>query len=161
MTRRTLRAPSLSLDDWRMLARLEGEPLPRGQALGDSLGMSASAAWALIRRARRAGVLGLTASVKLQSDVCQCITYVRVSAVKLELLDALEHRIAADPAVMVAARVTGPFDYRLFSRHLDHRVANDWSRCLETLPGVVRVLTRICDRVTERPRLAAVILGSD
>jgi DNA-binding Lrp family transcriptional regulator len=145
----------------RRLAALEGKPLPRGRALADTLGMQPSAAWGFVRRMRRAGVLHLVSPVRLRSEVCDCITDVQVDTSNPAALDLFESRIAADPSVLVAARVTGNCDYRLFSRHRDYRSANDWSRSLEADPGVTRVRTRLCDVILDRSGVATAILGSD
>ena len=161
MTRRGDDPADLTADELRALARLEGKPLPRGQDLADALRMRPSAAWDFIRRVRRSGVLRLVSPVKLPPEACECITYLRVDAVRPDDLAALEHLIAADPLVMVAAAITGRYDYRLFSRHADYRSANAWSRSLEASPGVAQVVTRICETVIERPRVAAAFLGSD
>lgn len=143
------------------MARLEGKPLPRARALAEALDMRPSAAWDFIRRMRRSGVLRLVSPVKLPPDACECITYLRVDAVRPDDLAALERRISADPLVMAAAAITGRYDYRLFSRHADYRSANAWSRDLEASLGVAQVVTRICETVIERPGMAAAILGSD
>lgn len=161
MTRRGDDPADLSAAELRALARLEGKPLPRGQDLAEALQMRPSAAWDFIRRMRKSGALRLVSPVKLPPDACECITYLRVDQVRPDDLAALERRMAADPTVMVAARITGRYDYRLFSRHSDYRSANVWSRSLETCPGVAQVVTRICETVVERPCVAAAILGSD
>ena len=161
MTRRGDNPADLSADELRALARLEGNPLPRGQALADALQMRPSAAWDFVRRLRRSGALRLVSPVKLPLGACECITYLRIDAVRPDDLSELERRIADDPLVMTAAAITGRYDYRLFSRHSDYRSANAWSRALEVAPGVAQVVTRICERVLERPCVAAAILGSD
>lgn len=161
MTRRGDDPADLSAEELRALARLEGKPLPRGQDLADALGMRPSAAWDFIRRLRKSGALRLVSPVKLPPQTCECITYLRVDHAVVDDLVALERRIADDPLVMVAARITGRYDYRLFSRHPDYRAANAWSRGLESSPGVAQVVTRICETVIERPGMAAAILVSD
>jgi DNA-binding Lrp family transcriptional regulator len=160
MIRRGDGPDGLSENDLRVLARLEGKPLPRGQALAEALDMRPSAAWDFIRRMRRSGALRLVSPVQAPPDACECISYLRVHAVRADEISALERRMADDPLVMDAAMITGWYDYRLFSRHSDYRSANAWSRSLETAPGVAQVATRMCERVIERPGVVAAILGS-
>jgi DNA-binding Lrp family transcriptional regulator len=160
MTRRPAEV-HVSMDELRLLARLEGRPLPRGDDLAQVLGLKPAAAWKFVRRMRRAGVLRLVSPVRLRPDTCECITDVQVDATRPADLDALESRFSADLTVMCAARVTGVYDYRLISRHHDYKSANAWSRELEMQPGVMRLRTRMCETVRESWRLAAAILGSD
>ena len=149
------------MDELRVLTRLEGKPLPRGRDLAAILEMGPSAAWSFVRRLRRAGVLKLVSPVRPPRNACDCVTYLRVDAVRPEDLITLERRIADDPRVMDAALITGCYDYRLFSRHADYRAASAWSRSLEESRGVTKVMTRICRTFVERPGVAAAILGSD
>ena len=161
MTRRGDDPADLTADELRALARLEGKPLPRGQELADALRLRPSAAWDFVRRLRKSGALRLVSPVRLPPGACECITYLRVDAVRPDALVALERQIVDDPLVTTAARITGRYDYRLFSRHADYRDAHAWSRALEVSPGVAQVVTRICETVIERPCMAAAILGSD
>jgi DNA-binding Lrp family transcriptional regulator len=142
------------------LAKLEGKPLPRGRALAEALDMRPSAAWDFVRRMRRSGALRLVSPIKAPPEACECISYLRIHAVRPDEIAALERRIAADPQVTVAAMITGSYDYRLFSRHSDYRSAHAWSRALAAAPGVAHIATRICERVIERPCVAAALLGS-
>jgi len=160
MTRRTVGSAAVTLDDLRVLARLEGRPLPRGQALADALGVSPATAWNHVRRLRRIGALTFVSLVKLRPDACECITYLQLDAAGPGDLDALDRRLAADPVIMLASRVTGEFDYRIHSLHADCWSANDWSRSLEAAPRVSRISTRFSTTVFERPSYAAAILGT-
>ncbi len=144
-----------------MLARLEGRTLPRGQALADLLEVSHSSAWRTVRRLKRAGALGSVATVRLRPGTCECVTYLKMDWTQTAAMPAMENRIADDPAVVTAARVTGGYDYRLQSVHEDYRCANAWSRDLEAQPHITRVLTRFCRTIFDRPRYAAAILGSE
>jgi DNA-binding Lrp family transcriptional regulator len=160
MSRRTTKTAAATLDDLRALARLEGRPLPRGQALADALGVSPSAAWKYVRRLKRLGALAFVSSVQRPPGICECITYVQVRGTRPGELALLDARLAADPLIIHASRVAGDFDYRLRSLHRNYRSANDWSRSLEADPNVSRISTRFSTTVFERPHYAAAILGT-
>lgn len=149
-----------TLDDLRILARLEGKPLPRGQALADALGVSLVAAWGHIRRLKRLGALGLVSPVRLRPETCECITYLKIQGTRAGDLPSLDARLAADPMVTLASRIAGSFDYRLHSVHEDYRSANDWARSLESHPAVARISTRYCQTLFDTRHYAAAILGS-
>lgn len=134
--------------------------MPRGRALADALGVSPSTAWDLIRRLKRSGALTEITTVSLRPQICECVTYLKVQGLKAGALEALDRRIIADPAVILAARIAGDFDYRLQSLHSDYRSANDWSRAFEADPAVFQITTRICSTVIKRPHYAAAILGA-
>jgi DNA-binding Lrp family transcriptional regulator len=154
------REVGLSLDDLRLLASIEGQPLPRGRALAEALGVSAPVAWGHIRRLKRLGALSLCLSVKPPPGSCECITYLQIDGAHFADLKSLDDRIAADPVVIQASRVTGKFDYRLHSVHSDYFSANDWSRNLESDPAVALISTRFSRTVFDRKRYAAAMLGS-
>lgn len=160
MKRDAKRPPGLSLDELRMLARLEGRPLPRGPELADVLGVSPSAAWRRVHDLKRLGALSFVSPIKLPSGTCECVTYVKINGAHLGGLDLLDEWIATDPATIAAARVTGAYDYRLSSAHRDLRSASDWSRGLEARPEVAEVMTRFCDILFDRHAYAAAILGT-
>jgi hypothetical protein len=160
MSRRTTKSDTATLDDLRLLARLEGKPLPRGQALADALGVSPTAAWKYIRRLKRLGALAFVSSVQLGPETCECITYLQVSGTRPGELAALDGRLAADPSIIQASRVAGDFDYRLYSLHRTYGSANAWSRSLEADPSVSRISTRFSTTLFERPNYAAAILGT-
>lgn len=143
----------------RMLAKLEGKTLPRGQALADALGISPSAAWDLIRDLRKRGVLGLVSVVSDHRPLCECVTYLKVDWTQNKDLREFDDWLARDPEIFVAARIAGNYDYRLRSGHRDFRRANDWSRSLEADPRISKVWTRFCTTVFDRPNYAAAILG--
>jgi DNA-binding Lrp family transcriptional regulator len=161
MSQRAAGPAGLSLDDLRILAKLEGKPLPRGQALAAALGASPSVAWRRVRNLRRLGALSLVSPVGLRPGMCECVTYLKVDWVHGNSLDPLDSWIANDPAILTAARVTGRYDYRLSSRHQDIGSADDWSRGLLSRPKVAEVLTQFCSTVFNRPTFAAAILGTD
>lgn len=151
----------LSLDDLRFLAKLEGKPLPRGQALVDLLGVSPSAAYRRIRGLRRRGALAFGALVKPSAEACECVTYLKVDWAEAGSGQALERLIARDPEIVTASRITGSYDYRLVSRHRDLRSANDWGRRISAHPVVSNRVTRFCTTVFETSNYAAALLGSD
>jgi DNA-binding Lrp family transcriptional regulator len=160
MRRPADRPVDLSLDELRVLARLEGKPLPRGPDLADVLGLSPNAAWRRIRDLRRRGVLAFVSPVRLPEGMCECVTYLKINGAHVGSLDRLDEWIAADPATTAAATVTGVYDYRLVSMHRDLRSANDWSRRLEARPEVAEVRTSFCSILFERHAYAAAILGT-
>lgn len=161
MTRRAIKPAEVSSDDLQALVKLEGRTLPRGQALADLLEVSHSSAWRTVRRLKRAGALGSVAAVRLRPETCECVTYLRMDWTHTAGVPGIEDRIAHDPAIVAAARVTGGYDYRLQSVHADYRLANAWSRELQAHPHVARILTKFCRTIFDRPRYAAAILGSD
>lgn len=156
----TGRRAELSLDDLRFLAKLEGRPLPRGQALVDLVGLSSSAAYRRIRELKRRGALAFAASVR-PSKACECVTYLKVDWAKAGTGRLLEDAIARDPAIVSASRITGSHDYRLVTRHPDFRNAEDWGRRMSAHPMVSNRLTRFCSTVFETSNYAAAILGPD
>ena len=160
MRRPAKRPAGLSLDELRVLAKLEGRPLPRGPGLAEALGLSPNAAWRRVRDLKRLGAMAFVSPVRLPPGTCACVTYLKINGAHTGSLDLLDEWIAADPATTAAARVTGTYDYRLNSAHRDLRSANDWSRSLEARPEVAEVRTRFCDILFERHAYAAAILGT-
>lgn len=144
-----------------MLAKLEGRPLPRGQALADLLGVSPTTAWRLVRRLRRQGALRFVSTARLRPGICQCITYLKVDWAGLRSLDSLDDQLARDPAIMTADRITGGCDYRLLSRHADYQTADAWTRDIASHPSVARAETRLCASLWDRPHYAAARLAAD
>jgi len=161
MKRRAPTPGGLSPEDLRIVAKLEARPLLRGQALATALGMGPSLAWRRVRELRRRGVLNSATSITLRRDICECVTLLKVDWVDPGGLELLDSWIADDQAILTAARVTGPYDYRLRSRHLDIRSASDWSRSLLSRPKVAEVLTQFCTTLFDRPNFAAAILGTE
>jgi len=151
----------LSPDDLRIVAKLEGKPLPRGGALAEVLELSPAAASRLVRGLRRRGALGSVSLVGLAPGVCECLTYIKIDWLQGGAPQLLDDWIAKDPAIVDGARVTGNFDYRLMSRHRSFRAANDWSQGLMSRPKVSDVLTHFCTTKFDRPNYAAAILGTD
>lgn len=152
---------ALSTDELRMLAKLEGRPLPRGQVLADLLGVSPTTAWRLVRRLRRQGALRFVSTARLRPRTCQCITYLKVDWAGLRSLESLDDKLRRDPAIMTADRITGGCDYRLLSRHADYQSANAWTRDIESHPSVARAETRFCASMWDRPHYAAARLAAD
>jgi hypothetical protein len=150
--------PSLTETELALLARLEGRPLPRGAALAAALGISTSAALRIVRKLRGQGWLAFAAVARPTSDACASISYL-VADWSRTSPGALEDRIRQDPAILVADRILGAADYRLFSSHRDHRAANAWTRDLRDTPGVARLTTKFCATVRDRPRFAAARLA--
>jgi biotin operon repressor len=161
MTRRRTRLATTTPDDLWIVARLEGKPLLRGQALADALGLSPAAARAHVRRLKRLGVLAFVSSAQLRPETCECITYLQVGGTGPGDLESLDRRIAADPFILLASRLAGDFDCRLYSRHADYRTADAWSRSFEADPRISRISTRFSKTLFERPNYAAAILGTE
>jgi len=149
---------ALSQEELRLLARIEGRPLPRGQALGAELGLSQAGARRLIARFRRLGVLGFAAAVRFPREVCDCISYLRIDWSRIDQR-TLEDRLRRDPAIIVADRILGNSDYRLFSRHADYRSANAWIRELASRSDISQMSTRFCTGLNLRPSYAAARLA--
>jgi len=153
--------PELSREELFLLSRLEGRPLPRGQALADLLGVSPTAAWRLVRRLRRQGALGFVSTARLRADACQCVTLLKVDWRATSNLDALDAHLCADAAIVTADRVTGAADYRILSQHADYQRANAWTRALAAHPNVAHAVSRFCNTVYDRPNYAAARLAAD
>jgi len=153
--------PELSREELVLLARLEGRPLPRGQALADLLGVSPTAAWRLVRRLRQQGALGFVSTARIRADACQCVTLLKVQWTQTSNLDALDAHLRADPAIVTADRVTGASDYRIVSRHADYQAANAWTRALAAHVNVAHAASRFCTTVYDRPNYAAARLAAD
>lgn len=149
----------LTAAELQALARLEGRPLPRGRALEARLGLSPAAARRMIHRLRARGLLTITGAGPPPPGGCACVTYVHLDWTQARA-EALEARFRDDPAVLIADRLLGPSDYRLFSRHADYRVASAWVRDLEAEPGVSRLGNRFCTLAWDRPHYAAARLAS-
>jgi hypothetical protein len=151
----------LSREDLRLLARIEGRPLPRGEALGAQLGLGAAAARRLIARFRRLGVLGFAAAVRMPRGACECVSYLRIDWSGVADPDALEDRLRCDPAIVVADRILGSSDYRVFSRHRDYRAANVWLRQVTSEPEIGQMTTRFCTALRDQPCYAAARLAGE
>lgn len=106
-------------------------------------------------------MLGVISLVGLGPETCECVTYLKVDWIGGDGLQALDAWILDDPAILIGARVTGAYDYRLVSRHLDYRAANAWSRDLMFRPKVLRVLTQFCTTQFDRPNYAAAMRGTE
>jgi hypothetical protein len=152
--------PQLTASELRLLAKLEGRPLPRGPALEAALGVSAAAALRLVRKLRRAGLLAFAAVTRPAPGACACISYLQIDW-SLTTSQTLEDGFRRDPAICLADRILAAADYRLVSSHADHRAANSWIRGLRDTPGVARLTTRFCATVCDRPRFAAARLAAD
>lgn len=159
--RRSTPPPELSHGELVMMSRLEGRPLPRGKALADLLGVSPTAAWRLVRRLRRQGVLGFVSTARIRPDACDCITLLKVDWAHSANLDVLDAHLRADPAIVTADRVTGSSDYRLHSRHADYQAANAWARAIAAHPNVAHAASRFCTALYDRPNYAAARLAAD
>jgi len=149
-----------SAEELRLLSRLEGRPLPRGEALAALLGFDAAAARRFVTRFRALGVLRLTAVLQAPSGSCDCVTDLRIDWSRAGDPAALEQRMRLDPAILVADRMLGSSDYRLFSRHCDYRAANDWIRRFAADPAIGQMTTRFCTGLQGRPRHAAARLAN-
>jgi hypothetical protein len=160
MPPRTDPLPSLTANELALLARLEGRPLPRGGALAAALGVSTSAARRILRKLRGQGWLAFAGVARPTAHGCACISYLAADWSRTAR-QTLEDRLRQDPAILVADRILGAADYRLFSSHGDHRAANAWARALSETPGVGRLTTKICANVCDRPRFAAARLAAD
>jgi hypothetical protein len=152
--------PQLTANELRLLARLEGRPLPRGSALEAVLGVGSAAALRFVHRLRRQGWLAFGAVARAPPGACACITYLQIDWSRTSG-EALEASLRADPAILVADRILGAADYRLFSSHADYSAANAWIRQVRETPGVARLTTRFCATVCDRPRFAAARLAAD
>ncbi|WP_372784613.1 hypothetical protein [Phenylobacterium sp.] len=143
----------------RLLAKLEGRPLPRGEALAVLLGCDAAAARRFVTRFRERGVLRLADAVQAPPESCDCVSHVRIDWSRVSDQAALERRICMDPAILVADLILGNSDYRLFSRHRDFRAAHGWIRQLESDPAIGQMTTRFCAGLRARPNYAAARLA--
>jgi hypothetical protein len=152
--------PRLTADELRLLARLEGRPLPRGPALQALLGERTPSALRLVRKLRREGVLAFAAASRSPPGGCVCISFLQIDWSRGSM-DALEDGFRRDPDILSADRLLGPVDYRLFSGHADHRAAAAWIRTLREDPAVARMTTRFCASIHDRPHYAAARLSAD
>ncbi|MEO8115854.1 MAG: hypothetical protein ABI655_15805, partial [Phenylobacterium sp.] len=81
-----------------------------------------------------------------------------VRARKFQFLDEF---IANDPEIVSASRIAGNYDYRIVSKHLDFRSANEWAARMSSHPMVSNIQMKFCATVFDRSNYAAAILGSD
>jgi hypothetical protein len=149
----------LTVEELRLLAQLEGRPLPRGPALEALLGVQVPAAMRLVRRLQRQGWLVFGAVARAPA-ACTCISYLLIDWSRASE-EVLEDRFRRDPDILTADRILGSSDYRLFSSHADHRAASAWTRALRQELGIARLTTRFCASVWDRPYYAAARLAAD
>lgn len=149
----------LTAEELRLLARLEGRPLPHGPLLEALSGVQAAATLRLLRRLRRQGWL-VFGAVARAPVACACISFLQIDWSRASG-EVLEDHFRRDPDILTADRILGASDYRLFSVHADHRAANAWTRALREEPGIARLNTRFCASVRDRPHYAAARLAAD
>jgi hypothetical protein len=106
-------------------------------------------------------VLGFGASIRIAGEACECVSYLKIDWSRAGGVRSIDERLRSDPAILVADRVAGDADYRLFSRHADYRAANAWARELLSEAGVSQLTTRFCARVSRHSRYAAARLAAD
>lgn len=146
--------------DLRVAARLEGRPFPTAKRVARSMGISAAAAFRLLARLRRTGVLRMISLPHLRDDVCECVAYLETSLMDGATSAALEQRIRQDPSVVSAVRLSGRHEIRLEAIHADVQIAQTWFRELIDQPGVLRGRLLFLRTVFRRWAFAAAILGS-
>jgi DNA-binding Lrp family transcriptional regulator len=146
--------------DLEIMARLEGRPLPTIQQLAEMLGVSQTAAFRIIHRLKRDGVLKLADQVRLPDGVCHCIADLRTRLLAKQDIDRLEKRLSRDPHVSTAAAITGKHNYRLTALHRDMAEANAWFKALLAEPAVIDGALIFCRPIIDRRHYAQALLSA-
>lgn len=145
--------------DLEIMARLEGKPLPTIQQLAEMLEVSQTAAFRIVSRFKRDGVLKLADQVRLPEDVCHCIADLRTRLLAKKDVDRLEARLSGDPHISTAAAITGKHNYRLTALHRDMAEANAWFKALLTEPAVIDGSLIFCRPIIDRRHYAQALLA--
>lgn len=145
----------------RIWMQLEGRPFPSAAVLSAELGVSKPAAWRLLSRLKRTGVMRAMNLVKRMPGTYECAAYLRARLTNPGAVADLERRLENDPVVTVAAKLTGSYDYRVVSMHRSVYIANDWFRDLLKDPAVTDGVLELMNTILDRPLYAAAIVGGE
>lgn len=146
-------------EDLRTAAMLEGRPFPQAKAVAAALGISHAAAFRLLSRMKRKGILRMVSVPQLRDDVCECVAFLEPDLADAAAANALVEHVRLDPAVISAARLSGRFELRLEAIHADFPSANGWFKDLANRRGVVRARLCFTKTLFRRWTFAAAILG--
>lgn len=147
--------------DLRIMARLEGRPLPTTMEMAQLFGVSPTTAFRMLTRLRANGMLKLVDRVKAPENVCHAIVDLRTRLTDVEDLRRLEVRLASDVHVSLAAAVTGKHSYRVTLIHENAAEANGWFRAILAEPAVIDGVLRFCRPILERHHYARAVVGED
>jgi DNA-binding FadR family transcriptional regulator len=145
--------------DLRIMARLEGKPLPTTMELAQLFGVSPTTAFRMLTRIRRNGMLKLVDRIRPPEHVCHGIVDLRTRLADAEDLRRLEARLAADPHVSRAAAVTGKHSYRITLMHANAAEANGWFKAILAEPAVIDGVLRFCRLIIDRQSDASALVG--
>jgi DNA-binding Lrp family transcriptional regulator len=145
--------------DLRIMARLEGRPLPTTMELARLFEVSPTTAFRILTRVRRNGMLKLVDRIKLPENACHAIVDLRTRLSDADDLRRLEARLAGDPHVSLAAAVTGKHSYRITLIHAGAAEANAWFKTILTEPAVIDGVLRFCRPIIERHHYAQALVG--
>lgn len=152
---------TVSLEQLKLWAALEGKVFPSAASLSKTLGVSRTRAWRILAQVKKSGAVRVIGQLAHPPDACHCVIYLRAELTQPRALEAVERRLEADPHVESAARLTGTYDYRLTSVHRDLREASDWFHDLLNDPAVAGGELQVANTLIDRPHYAAAILGSE
>ena len=133
--------------DRKILAQLQADARKPAEAIGASVGLSASAVQRRIARLRDNGVIAAEVAVLEPKRIGRPLTMIvdlEVERERAELLAALKRWIAREPAIQQAWYVTGDGDYVLV---VSARDVEDYDALMQRLvsdnPNVRRFRTRV------------------
>jgi len=147
--------------DLRIMARLEGRPLPTTMEMAQLFGVSPTTAFRMLTRMRASGMLKLVDRVKAPENACHAVVDLRTQLTNGEDLRRLEARLASDVHVSLAAAVTGKHSYRITLIHENTAAANVWFRAILAEPAVIDGVLRFCRPILERHLYARAVVGDD
>jgi len=145
--------------DLRIVARLEGRPLPTTMELARLFEVSPTTAFRILMRLRRNGMLKLVDRVKPPENACHSIVDLRTRLMNADDLRRLEARLASDVHVSVAAAVTGKHSYRITLIHATAAEANAWFRAIQDEPAVIDGVIRFCRPIIDHQHYAGALAG--
>jgi DNA-binding GntR family transcriptional regulator len=145
--------------DLRIMARLEGMPLPTTMEMARLFNVSPTTAFRMLMRLRQNGMLKLVDRIRLPDSACHCIVDLRTRLTNAEDLRRLETRLAVDAHVSLAAAVTGKHSYRVTLIHANAAQANAWFRAILAEPAVIDGVLRFCRPIVERHHYARALVG--
>lgn len=151
---------TVSDEDLRIVALVEGRPRMFGRHLARALGISSTSAWRLLSQLRARGVTRLASAVRTAGD-CECVAYLDLAWKDAAAVTELDDFLGKDPTVADAVRVTGSADYRVRAFQRDVAAAHDWFAALLRQGGVRGGRLVFVRSLFDRPCYAAAILGSD
>lgn len=117
----------------RVLQACDGRPMRSRAGLSKALGLSPAAVTRALDSLQRRGLLRIVSMVDpgAAGRLTESLAKLRLDWTKPEEIAALEEELRADPAVLAARYVLGPFDLYVEAAHHDHSEAATWGRDLK------------------------------